>query len=283
MILSVERGRLGNQLFQYSALKSLAREGERLVLVGYRELEGLVELRNVIRLEIERDLFSRVCLRSAVGLLSLLARVKIFGSIENDAEVPGRHSVRRDGLLPVFVSLRSYFQEPQFVDDQRDDLCIKESLLRQADAVLANHLDQKVVLVHVRRGDYLTWPSRENPAVLPWWWFEKAMQHVAERINDPVFLFLSDDGQYIKDLTANRPNCVYLDLEEHVAIAVMSRTYWQIISASSFSWWGAEFARRSRGSVLTIAPKYCAGWGISAWLPNGISSPFISYLEVRHP
>ncbi len=43
-ILFIGEGRLGNQIFQYAALSSIARPCARLTAIGLEDLEGLFDL-----------------------------------------------------------------------------------------------------------------------------------------------------------------------------------------------------------------------------------------------
>ena len=81
---------------------------------------------------------------------------------------------------------------------------IKPHLTHQAEKWLKikgiNIKTHSVVFVHFRRGDYLYWPSKEFPAVLSLDWYKKAMSLIKEKIQNPIFILISDDNDLIKQI-----------------------------------------------------------------------------------
>ena len=81
---------------------------------------------------------------------------------------------------------------------------LKTHLINQAEEWLKikgiNIKTDSVVFVHFRRGDYLHWPSKEFPAVLSLDWYKKAMSLMKEKLQNPIFILISDDKYYLKDV-----------------------------------------------------------------------------------
>lgn len=281
MIISLSRGRLGNQLFQYAALQSALRRNERLVLIGYDELSDFLECVDARQIKLA-DMRRSQLLRRFIGLiLNLACSIRLLGRVESDQVTNSEEAIRRRGLLTIDVSLSSAMQAPTHLRAQATEMMIAHHHRLAAEQLLTAIPGRDAVAVHIRRGDYLLWPSRENPAVLPWRWIESAMKLASRDLTDPVFLFLSDDAQYVSDMIRDRPNCYLIDATSEASLAVLASARWQILSASTFSWWGAEFARRSGVLNEAIAPKYWAGWPQREWYPREFESSRLTFLEVE--
>ena len=53
-----------------------------------------------------------------------------------------------------------------------------------------------------------------------------------------------------------------------------------ILSASSFSWWGAYLAKQKYSGTFFLAPKYWAGHRQKRWYPESMKSSFLDYVEI---
>ena len=121
-----------------------------------------------------------------------------------------------------------------------------------------------VFFIHIRRGDYLTWPSPESPAALPESWYREAMHTIRETQPGAHFLVCSDDDDYAEQFAQGIRNAEAITATPRETLSLMSRCTGGIVSASSFSWWGAQLAsRQSRGPF--IAPLHWITWGEQRW------------------
>jgi hypothetical protein len=138
-----------------------------------------------------------------------------------------------------------------------------------------------LIFIHVRRGDYLNWPSPEFPAVLSEDWYLRQVNVIKDFINDPKFLFFSDDPEYVKEKLLNQIN--HADIyhsSEAIDLAAMSCCCGGICSPSSFAWWGAKFAINKSYSIKRfIAPTYWFGHAKKEWMPPRIKAQFIEYSD----
>jgi hypothetical protein len=94
--------------------------------------------------------------------------------------------------------------------------------------------DKNTISLHVRRGDYV-----KIPQILPTLdksYFDKAIEYNKEY--DTLFIF-SDDKLWVKE-NLSYENMIIVDgLEDYEELWMMSLCKNNIISNSSFSWWGA--------------------------------------------
>jgi len=101
------------------------------------------------------------------------------------------------------------------------------------------------VMLHVRRGDYLTWAAQRH-GVLPVEYYQEA----AKQFTNPHFFVFSDDAAY--NLPIPYPTTRVI-CTPHEDLWLMSLCHSAVIANSSFSWWGAWLGADKRGKV--VAPK----------------------------
>lgn len=163
--------------------------------------------------------------------------------------------------------LNGYFQSEKYFKDYKEDVIklfsnfdIKDER-RVLDFLFNLHKEsngkKNSVTIHVRRGDYLTPPEKQqfhtNLADTTDY-YQKAM----ELFNDCNFIFVSDDIQWCKD-NFKGDNIFYSPFNSELEdLLLMSLVYGNIIANSSFSWWGAYLSLNEK----IVAPKQWFG-------PNG--------------
>ena len=282
MILFFQSGRLGNQLFQYAALRTLAKD-EPLVLVGFDELQSVFDgVRATFAGNTGSRLF-RACERLRPWLNRAVPRVRLVSFIE---EVPGSGTARMSrGLLgsPKYACTGYFQSEAAFDPAIPGELRIKADIAAAALPLLRDIRDagSRPVFVHVRRGDYLHFPDARHPAVLPAAWYLQQMDGFRSRVENPRFVLLSDDAHYLHDVFGGMRDACIPDTRPDVAFAIMAACDGGILSASSFAWWGAWFAHRRNPEALFVAPTGWVGHRSGVWHPRHIRSSFLSYAATR--
>ena len=281
MIISIEDGRLGNQLFQYSALKKLF-PTEKLILVGYDALDHLVE-------PIDAKLIKKSQLPSWLPLvllrkfILLLSNIRLLSSIsEKKSQMSYWLETKKGVIFNINVLKSTFFQHTTIAEDLKLQFRIRECHSQKAISWISRNLPEKcqkkLVFIHIRRGDYLTWPDQNNPAVLDLDWYLKAMEYMGTRINNPLFIVLTDDIHYAKDVFSKYPNVVISENCQYVDLALMTQCRMGILSASSFAWWGAWFSiQNEKDNNIYIAPKYWGGHRTFHWFPEGFIFDWITY------
>ena len=154
MFLFKESGRLGNQLFQYAALKTLSKSDQRLILYGFEDLQSAFDGIDAIFVNsrttrLKRAIYNRLYLYAEKYL-----RENIFDRlIESKVEPKGILSPGLTDRL-TFVE-KSFFQSETFFDQKViASLRLKPELLDKAQDTLGSVPEGKVpIFVHIRRGD----------------------------------------------------------------------------------------------------------------------------------
>ena len=103
-------------------------------------------------------------------------------------------------------------------------------------------ISDNLVFVHIRRGDYLRWPSPSSPAVLALSWYLNAIEHMKRSFPDAIFVLMGDDVMYLEDIAGLLPDCFVSHNSPHTDFALMTLCHHGILSASSFAWWGSTYA-----------------------------------------
>ena len=111
------------------------------------------------------------------------------------------------------------------------------------------------VCVNVRRGDYLKGVNKDNYFVCDLDYYKKAIELIREKVENPTFIFFSNDIQWVKDNIKLEEDCYYESGNDPVweTFRLMYSCKHFIISNSTFHWW-AQFMGNHPGKI-TIAPS----------------------------
>ena len=283
MVLFFENGRIGNLLFQYSGIKKYF-PNEVLVFFGCETLQKYFD-------NIEAQFFSRVKINKWIlyGLLKriifFLAEIKIFGKItENTNSINFKIIVKRGLFYNILVVRDVFFQHDDIINNISIHPKLKEHLLEKPKEWFKkkkiNFDLYPLVFVHIRRGDYLYWPSKKYSAVLSLHWYKMAMNEIKKKFQNPIFILMSDDQYYLKENFKESEKIVISDNSLETDLAIMSKCNCGILSASSFSWWGAFYAFfNKKNNQYFIGPKFWAGHQKKKWYPKNIQTKWITYIE----
>jgi Glycosyl transferase family 11 len=274
-IVLSEGGGLGNQLFQYAALRYYAkRYGADMRIAVDPEWNAqcngyprpcLLSHFSVRAPLAERSLFDRILmtdkawLKAAVNPCKRALQIQVFAE-----QLEHRYCFLRDLPLERGVRtlyLQGYFQTSQLVeavaDELRVDLTLKESPRgKNLELLQQIRRSRNPVSLHIRRGDStLPW---EGKVVLPMEYYAQAISTMKERFVDPFFFVFSDDMSFVRDNLPRDARMVFVDHNDdfasHEDLRLMSACQHHIIANSTFSWWGAWL--NPRPEKMVIAPRH---------------------------
>lgn len=222
-------GRLGNQMFQYAALRGIAAHHQ----VSY-------------------SLPNETSLHKCFKIPSASKEVRNPQMVENTYEFDENIFSCSEGDLYGFFQTEKYFSHIE--DDLRQDFTFHDIIYSTCYHYRKNILPKEVIALHVRRGDYLTDP---NFALLDISYYEKALEYFPEI---EVMIFSDDINWCRENFTSSRFK-FSLSNNPFIDLCLMSLCDYHIISNSSFSWWGSWLAK----SKKTIAPKKWFTGEYSSW------------------
>jgi hypothetical protein len=153
---------------------------------------------------------------------------------------------------PDNVDLFGYFQTEKYfqnIESQiKEDFKFNEEIYTLAkDTFTELFLDQEVISLHIRRGDYLT--NSSHP-VQPLEYYEQALSHFD---NNTLVIIFSDDPYWCKEQKIFESDRFIISYgkDTKIDLCLMTMCTYHIIANSSYSWWGSYLA----DSKKTIAPK----------------------------
>ena len=219
-------GQLGNQMFQYAALKGIARNrGLDFTLPNHSEAIQ-DSLGNTLRIE----LFEPFNIKS-----------NNYGLLETNEYVQEAHFHFDEDLYnncPDNCSLFGYFQSPKYFLNIREEIIkdfkFKKQIIYECKSIL-KQFDNPIAL-HIRRGDFLI--NSANHHNLPMSYYENALDCFDE---DRQVVIFSDDPEWCFEqklfsddrFLVSQSNSSYHDLY------LMTQCADFIIANSTYSWWGA--------------------------------------------
>jgi hypothetical protein len=231
-------GRLGNQMFQFAALKGIAR---------HRGFEYCFPPSQNINEWADHQLFNSFKLKNTTSL-----NIQ-FIDIDRPTVMEETFSFNEKlfNECPDWVSIQGYFQTEKYFkhieDEIRGDFSFKDDILEPCKDMMSQ-FDGAPIALHIRRTDYLTNP---NHTVLGLNYYEEALKHFD---NNEVLVF-SDDSEWCRqqELFSDDRFLIAEENSNYVDMCLMTLCSGHIIANSSFSWWGAWLSN----SKKVVAPS---GW-----------------------
>ncbi len=221
-----------------------------------------------------------VILKKALFKLTQLKLISLITEISN------RNFIKVfNGFFNIsLVDYSSHFQISKYLNnihfpfnlnkyDTKLDYLIKEN------NSLKNLNWEKTCFVHIRRGDYISFPDQENPAVLELEWYLKAFKNIKDHAEIDKFLIVSNDKFYAKDVFSNYEDVIIYSKDALSEFLLMTNCKYGILSPSTFSWCAAKLSKqRFQSDQFFVAPKYWIGHRKGEWSPNSFIFDWITYL-----
>jgi hypothetical protein len=272
-------GRLGNQMFQYAALKGIA---------ANRNFEYSIPPQDSSNVQIDN-----------YGLLECfkLKTNKNIGYLNHNNFIQESFFHFDEKLFnecPDNCNLYGYFQSEKYFkhieNDIREDFEFQSNWIEPCLSFMEDFNDQEVIFLHVRRGD----PNLTDRRGFKWAYVNLQDQHPVQTLeyyeeslkqfpkNMPVLVF-SDSIEWCKKQEFFKPDRFMFSestekygdgaLVPYIDLCLMSLCSHAIIANSSMSWWGSWLIKNPDKKI--IAPKkwfgnaytqnntkdlYCAEW-----------------------
>jgi hypothetical protein len=219
-----KHGRLGNQMFQYAALKGIAKN---------RGFDYTIPFSSGMDRWNDHQLFEAFTMYNCfVGNGKGPMISEKFFHFDKDLF----------NNCPDDADLHGYFQSHKYFNHVRDELI--EDFTFKNKYNVPNH---SYVAVHVRRGDYVNQPDFHPTCSLDY--YREAMSKFDHNTN---FVVLSDDIEWCKQQKLFN-NCSFSENTNNIEdLYLMTQASHNIIANSSFSWWGAYL---NNNNGIVICPK----------------------------
>jgi hypothetical protein len=250
MIYCNLKGGLGNMLFQIAATKSMSIDNN--VGCSFPNLIshlGFIESDN----------------RHILGLKPF-EYLKLFKNLNTDLpteniniiEYPFEFIDKKIYDKNFFID--GFFQSEKYFKHNREEIIklfdfsfISNTYIDEKYDFIRN---KKTTSIHIRRGDYLKYPNLHPTQSIEY--YENSINLLKDKTE--LFIVFSDDINWCKE-NIKLENIIYIDNEkDYIEIYLMSLCDNNIISNSSFSWWGAWL--NENPNKIVIGPIKWFGGGI---------------------
>jgi len=255
-------GRLGNQMFQYSALTGIA---------DYHSNEIMIPPLNKFDLRYKNDPNFKP--GSTIHDCFSLNPNK-FG-IQNNVQTlilkePFKYEKQFVEECSGDINIHGYFQSEKYFKHIKDKIkccfIFKDKIIDEYNSY--EFKTNKAISLHIRRGDYLKVAKKRPGFLLPISYYKNALDEL--QYKDKICYIFSDDIHWCQQQDIFKTdNMVFVDKPDYMSLYLMTQCDYHIITNSTFSWWGAWLSN----SKHIIAPKnwaskfdwsdvYCEGWQI---------------------
>lgn len=161
--------------------------------------------------------------------------------------------------------LKGIWANEKYFETEREELLGKFRFRQKLDAknrMLLEKADRiNSVSIHIRRGDY----TQGGNYLLTGEYYQKAMEIIRQKVNDPVWFVFSDDIGEARRIIEGKAGESVVFVEENTGgnswkdLYLMSGCKHNIIANSSFSFWGAWLNRSDHKIVISSATPMSGG------------------------
>lgn len=251
MIYTNLKGGLGNMLFQISATISIALDNDNQWC--FPNLKDHINYLN-------RETTYNENLNYGSEYLKIFKNLNNCTIIGNPTYIQYPFNYTNIPFNQKEVIIDGFFQSEKYFKHNRKKILevLDFSFIDTEKTLLKyNFMDKKTTSIHVRRGDYLKYPNHHPTQPIEY--YTNSIKYLENETE--LFVIFSDDILWCKEnLKIN--NAIYIEGEkDYNELYLMSLCKNNIISNSSFSWWGAWLNDNENKKVI----------GPNVWFGNAIN------------
>ena len=230
------RGRLGNQMFQYATLYSIAKHNNYEFGIPFSCRNAEDDYRDLCL----QDCFSNLTAKDSTGFTPV-SQVQE----QTNLFVPEFFNIKDNRDLFGYFQTEKYFK--QYKDDILKEFTFNDSIKEKCKN-LKQSLNNEIISIHMRFGDYERF-SDVYPRPTPEY-YTTALELLPK---DATILLFSDDlnkaSLFFKQV--GKDFKMFENLNKYEDMCLMTLCDYHIMANSSFSWWGAWLSNSNK----VIAPK----------------------------
>lgn len=256
------QGRLGNQMFQYA-----------FAVAQQKRLDTSFYLHTIYRFRLgkyftlpTRNYYFRHLQRLYFYVYNLFRLSEVT---QNQAVSPAE-------TLPLFnhdnILMNGFFQSESFFANVKNDVKHQFTVKEKFKISIKDftHNDKENVVIHIRRGDYLTWGNKElgYDLALPEEYYFTALKQLD--LKDKNIILVGDDPLFAK-ATFKLPGAFYSEGQSEIFdFQLLTQADYLILSNSTFAWWGAYLNPTVK---RVYSPLYWLGFKSGHEWPADITLP----------
>jgi hypothetical protein len=269
MIIIIENGRFGNQLFQFNFCLKIHKEKEKIIFIGFDDLFKFLK-KNKFFFFRYKSVFSKIL----IILIKIFKKFKLINYIVEDYNQ--KISVT-SGFFNKITFVNGHFENEKYINKKlflRFKPMRQEVMALKFINTLKKRFNSQIFFVHIRLTDQLIGCFKEASSVLPLAWFFKCEKVLKKKFKKIKFIYLSDDINFLKE---NFKKNIYIkSRDKYYNFFIMKNCAGGILSPSTFSWWAAFLSNKKK----FYAPEYWHGHKRKKFWPKYMRSSFIKYMPV---
>ena len=215
MIIVQLLGGFGNQLFQYAAGLCLAEKKQVPLKVDVSEY-NVDQLRNfelhALQVPLEIATPQELAPYSKPNFIQRLWGKLVPRSNAGIFKERHFHFDPQFFVVPMPVYLRGYWQSEKYFEAIQDrirrDFVFRPEVIQKVTNVAEEIRKENSVSVHIRRGDYTNPKVQKTIGPIPIDHYQKAIQRIQEKVQQPRFYFFSDDIPWVQE-NLKIPGAIY--------------------------------------------------------------------------
>lgn len=261
MIIIKFQGRLGNQIFQYAFALSTAKKIKTILLIDKSNADNsffkYFNINSVANIKYVNNNLVKFFKK----------RYKKIHQTGNDTPISIKNTINNNVYYDGFFQSEEYFENIKSIILKK--MTIKK---RYVDLFQEKYgqlfLDNKILAIHCRLGDYLEWGSDTlggKNLSLPVSYYRNSLKRI-KNLEDYKIIVVTDDIENIKNKFDFISDKMIVSSSEIIDFQILQNSNKIIISNSSFSWWAAYLGK----SKKVYAPKYWLGFKVNFDYPNSI-------------
>jgi len=276
MLIIIENGQFGNQLFQFNYLVKISKPKEKIIFIGFDSLAKFIEKNERFIFIKKKNIFAKVIIKLREFIISFSKNIKLIKTIFSNAI---DDIIINNGLLNSLILVDGHFEDEKLINKKFIKYFKNSSVENKAKNFiekLKKNKKQKIFFIHIRLKDNLFGIDKNYPSVLPLKWFLTVRKILKKKYKNSKFIFLSDDLKFLQknlkknELYIKNPNLFY-------NFFIMKYCDGGILSPSTFSWWAAYLSPKKE----FFAPKYWHGHRKKKQDPIKFKSNFLKYIRVK--
>ncbi len=224
-------GSLGNQMFQYAALRSISKKFNYQYCLPYIENSNVLDAKRLNLID---------CFKLNTDTTNNVNLYKIkLDTLAFDEEIFNK--------CPDNVDLDGYFQDIKYFENNADDIRNSFTFYEKYSDVgnqyfYSSFKDEEVISLHIRRGDYLKFSHHPTQKID---YYEKALSFFDSNLKVLIF---TDDIEWARQQKLFNSERFFFSTNNNTAVDLYMQTLcsYHIIANSTFSWWGAWFANSKK-------------------------------------
>jgi hypothetical protein len=276
MIKLILKGGLGNQMFQYAAAKSLALDLNTDLYLDLSFLKNRLLIKGFTAREFDLDLFDVPEKSGTPTNIDILDKYLTYPAyflynrtINPSKYIEGANYYYHDEdfhKLKPNVTIEGYFNNSRYFEPHQKEIRSLFDPDKLYDPAF-EYIEKKIsstnsVSINIRRGDYLNNKHSGVFTYLGKEYYSECLSVIREKTDNPhFFVFSFDDPEWFKNTFKLNPTEYtmigndYTGYKFRTYLRLISLCKHNIISNSTFAWWGA-YLNKNQDKIVISAKRW---------------------------